>query len=72
MDGFGIKPLNLPELTGEMAQVLGKDTETTNASIADDGVLDAATVKQLWPDTQHQQAAKHLLQAAENQPAPSV
>ncbi|WP_226609918.1 MHYT domain-containing protein [Marinobacter nauticus] len=71
MDGFAIKPLNLPELTGEMARVLGiETTETTNAShVADDSVLDAATVKQLWPDTRkHQQAAKHLLQAAENQP----
>ena len=71
MDGFAIKPLNLPELTAEMARVLGIEASApSNAGDdVDDSTIDTVTLRQLWPDTQkHLRAAGRLLQAPENQP----
>ncbi|WP_100637922.1 MHYT domain-containing protein [Marinobacter salexigens] len=61
MDGFATKPINMPQLTREIAIVLGLGStdpaETTNKNMP--SVIDQATVQHLWPN-----AAKHLGAAA--------
>jgi len=71
MDGFAIKPINLPELTREIARVIGIETgpapkqhETHEVIVVDDKV-----VAQLWPDAvAHQQAVARFIHSGDNQP----
>ncbi|NWO07861.1 MAG: PAS domain S-box protein [Alteromonadaceae bacterium] len=75
MDGFAIKPINIVDLSAEMARLLGLDLQPrsprpaahTTAKAAD--VLNRKLVAQLWPDARaHYKAATRFLQAPENQP----
>ena len=77
MDGFAIKPINIVDLSAEMARLLGLDLQPrsprpaahTSAKAADD-VLNRKLVAQLWPDARaHHKAASRFLQAPENQPS---
>ncbi|MDR9426293.1 MAG: MHYT domain-containing protein [Marinobacter sp.] len=74
MDGFAIKPIDLPELTAEIASLLGLEAATmpsrvTNAGWRPTKVVNSSLVVQLWPDsTAHQKAAKRFLQAPDNHP----
>jgi len=74
MDGFAIKPIDLPELTAEIAGLLGLEAATiasrlTNAGGQSGKVVNSSLVAQLWPDsTAHLKAAKQFLQAPDNQP----
>ncbi|PSF05104.1 two-component system sensor histidine kinase/response regulator [Marinobacter fuscus] len=72
MDGFAVKPIDLAELTAEIARVLGLD------SIRQPGpgerpatpVVDEVRVQQLWPDSaRHHRALDDFLSATESQPA---
>ncbi|WP_342632560.1 ATP-binding protein [Marinobacter alkaliphilus] len=71
MDGFAIKPIDLPELTREIARVMGMEAygavnqrDTTYIGVVDDSV-----VSQLWPNAiTHQKAVAHFLQSDDNQP----
>jgi PAS domain S-box-containing protein len=75
MDGFAVKPINLPQLTHEMAAVLGIDsTPRENPNLSDtpdtDSVIDTVTVRQLWQDiSKHQKAAAGFLSEPGNQPS---
>lgn len=75
MDGFAIKPINVPELTAKIAELLGLEMIVRhpgpyNAGTTPAGhVVNASLVAQLWPDSRaHQKAARQFLQAPENQP----
>jgi CheY-like chemotaxis protein/two-component sensor histidine kinase len=71
MDGFAIKPIDLPELTREIARVLGMEASPAShrREIHELAVIDGRIVAQLWPDaTAHQQAVARFLQSEDNQP----
>ncbi|MGM0952804.1 MAG: MHYT domain-containing protein [Pseudomonadota bacterium] len=74
MDGFAIKPIDLPELTAEIAGLLGLEAATMPPRITTTGgrpteVVNSSLVVQLWPDSAaHLKAAKRFLQAPENHP----
>ena len=70
MDGFAIKPIDLPELTAEMGRILGVQTMTTRPDRKHtQTVVDPVLVSQLWPDqSAHQYAAQQFLTAPANHP----
>eukprot|EP00003_Mantamonas_plastica_P024180 TRINITY_DN446_c1_g1_i1.p1 TRINITY_DN446_c1_g1~~TRINITY_DN446_c1_g1_i1.p1 ORF type:complete len:938 (-),score=103.42 TRINITY_DN446_c1_g1_i1:2622-5435(-) len=83
MDGFAAKPIDLPELTSEIAKVMDLDIKPVQPSVRPsakravanaipDGagtVVDLNTVNQLWPDNaDHLSAMTSFLSAPENQP----
>ncbi|MHA7855162.1 MHYT domain-containing protein [Marinobacter shengliensis] len=71
MDGFAIKPIDLPELTKEIARVIGIEiSPTTNQHETHEvNVVDDKVVAQLWPDAvTHQQAVVRFIHSGENLP----
>lgn len=71
MDGFAVKPIDLPQLTAEIASVLDLRVKTTSPSTPPSAkpIVDPATVKQLWPDAEkHDRALTEFLSAPGNQP----
>lgn len=71
MDGFATKPINMPQLTHEIAIVLGIDNvglePTTSINMT--AVIDQDTVRHLWPDVaMHQRAAARFLNEPDSQP----
>jgi len=71
MDGFATKPIDLPELSAEIARVIGLgQTETHHPRRrTEEQLLDEAIVRQLWPDADaHLKAARQFIESPENQP----
>ncbi|XOZ34147.1 MHYT domain-containing protein [Halomonadaceae bacterium KBTZ08] len=72
MDGFASKPISVPELTTEIAQVLGLQTDALRhpkEAIGTEAVLDTEKRDQLWHDSeQHWKAAWRFLRGEDNQP----
>lgn len=71
MDGFAIKPIDIPELTREIARVLGIQAgpAVDRRAIHELTVVDDNVVAQLWPDAiAHQRAVARFLSAEDNQP----
>lgn len=70
MDGFAIKPINIPELTGEIASQLGWQAVTPKAMAALNAVVvDETLIDQLWPNrVAHLRAAKAFLLSPQSQP----
>ncbi|MDR9425933.1 MAG: MHYT domain-containing protein [Marinobacter sp.] len=75
MDGFAIKPINLPELSTEIARLTGLENPKRvsrplrKTDIPSDDVLDTRLVAQLWPNPDaYHRAAEQFLQAPANQP----
>ncbi|MCK7543121.1 ATP-binding protein [Marinobacter bryozoorum] len=71
MDGFATKPINLPELTAEIAIQLGLEPVSHHAlATGQEGVVDNAMIDQLWPDSRiHLRSARQFLTSPPNQPA---
>ncbi|MEC7816119.1 MAG: MHYT domain-containing protein [Pseudomonadota bacterium] len=70
MNGFATKPINLPELSAEIARVLGLDYRAgPTATAADQHLLNDRLIDQLWPSrAEHQAAARRFLQTREHHP----
>lgn len=73
MDGFAVKPVNLPQLSHEIATVLGIDSKPPplkGATAADKAaVIDLTLLKQLWQDpARHRTAAASFLKDPDNHP----
>ncbi|QFS88769.1 MULTISPECIES: MHYT domain-containing protein [unclassified Marinobacter] len=71
MDGFAIKPIDISELTREIARVLGikAGPAVDRQAIHELTVVDDNVVSQLWPDAiAHQQAVARFLNSEDNQP----
>lgn len=71
MDGFAVKPINLPQLSHEIATVLGIESRPRKtAATADQTTLvNHQLVQQLWQDTaRHQAAAARFLNDPGNHP----
>lgn len=70
MDGFATKPLDLAELTAEMARLLGLETAGPDRTgDRETGPVDNRLIEQLWPDpSAYRKAAHQFLTSAENQP----
>lgn len=72
MDGFAVKPIDLAELTAEIARVLGLDSirQPGTGERPVTPVVDEVRVRQLWPDSaRYHQALNDFLSATESQPA---
>lgn len=72
MDGFASKPIDVPELTAEIAKVLGLEADThchQTEETRTERILDTGTRDQLWRDSeQHWEAAWRFLREPENRP----
>jgi CheY-like chemotaxis protein len=75
MDGFAIKPINLLELSTEIARLIGQENPhrvslpAGKPDALSEDVLDFRLVAQLWPDTNvYHRRAEQFLQAPANQP----
>lgn len=71
MDGFAAKPINLPQLSREIATVLGIDSKPIKkrATAEKTTVIDPAIIKQLWQDpAKHRTAATSFLKDPNNHP----